>query len=122
MPSGRVHMTIGAGATFALTCALHYPIELIWVGTVASLLPDTDTRKSLMGRWIPVWLFTKHRGFTHSFLGLCVCTFLCFLCVQSVAIASSFFVGYFSHLALDWLTPRGIQWKWPKATYYSLRR
>lgn len=122
MPSGRVHMLTGVATTTALTCAFRFPVEVIWVGAFASLLPDIDTRKSILGRWIPMWLISKHRGFTHSLTGACVFTFLCFLCVNNLEITFVFFVGYLSHLFLDATTPMGIQWKWPKKNYYRLRR
>lgn len=121
MPSGKTHVMIGTGVTLALTCAFSFPVETIWFGAAAALVPDIDTRKSLLGRWIPVWLIAKHRGFTHSFFGVCVFTFLCFLCVRDFYITAAFATGYLSHLVSDARTPKGIQWRWPDRTYYRLR-
>lgn len=113
MPSSKVHIVVGTGVSIALTCVFRLPYENVWIGMFASILPDVDTRKSWLGRWIPVWLFTKHRGVTHSLLGLFVISFLCFLCTNFYA-AFLFFFGYLSHLILDSYTPMGVPWKWPK--------
>jgi inner membrane protein len=122
MPSGRAHLIAGAITTTALTCALKLPAELICIGTVAGLLPDVDTKKSILGRWVPLWLFFKHRGFTHSLMALGIASFGCYLLTNSFAITLSFAAGYFSHLVLDWTTPMGIPWRWPKKKLYRLRR
>lgn len=58
---------------------------------IGSLLPDADCRNSYVGRFLPMWLFTKHRGFLHT------------IDVALILMVISFplGLGYLSHLALD---------------------
>lgn len=122
MPSGKTHLVVATAASTALTCGLGWPIEYVLAGTFAGILPDSDTRKSTIGGFVPLWLITKHRGFTHSYVALALFSLGTYLLLDSLELTLSFMVGYWSHLVLDWTTPMGIPWKWPKKKRYSLRR
>jgi inner membrane protein len=68
--------------------------------------------------WLLVAAFSKHRGITHSLIGLVCATFA----VQSWLGASwaIFAVGYGSHLFADMLTDRGVPLLWPLKQDFSL--
>jgi inner membrane protein len=73
-----------------------------------AMFPDADHKKAPIGRFIPLWLFFKHRGFTHSFAGLVVFS-LPFM-YYSVKWMCIFAAGYMLHLMLDAGTPMGVKW------------
>lgn len=110
--------------------------SLPWVVIViSSILPDIDEPSSTISNpskfikkgiprpilefldlvvWIialPIRLFTSHRGVTHSLLITLLLSGLIFNICKSYLIW--FFLGYFSHLFLDFLTPMGIPIFWP---------
>lgn len=122
MPSGKTHVIAAIAATTAVVYVAELPIEYALVGAVGALLPDADHRRTPIGQYIPLWLICKHRGFTHSLIGMSAFTLLVFALFGSVAGALCFFTGYLSHLVLDWTTIRGIPLKWPRKKRYSLRR
>ncbi|MFH1424094.1 MAG: metal-dependent hydrolase [archaeon] len=92
------------------------PSFLLFV-VLGSLLPDIDHPKSKVGRWVPILpRLMKHRGLSHSLFGLGVSAAVLILLFNfagftawhiSVAAMS---VGFFSHLALDSLNPKGVHW------------
>ena len=68
--------------------------------------------------WLLVAAFSKHRGITHSLIGLGCATYA----VQSWLGASwtVFAVGYGSHLLADMLTDRGVPLLWPLKLDFSV--
>jgi membrane-bound metal-dependent hydrolase YbcI (DUF457 family) len=67
---------------------------------IGSLLPDADIKTSFMGRILPLWKITKHRGMLHSLLGLVLfCLPLGIL--WDLEYARSLAFGYLVHLAMD---------------------
>lgn len=82
--SGIVHLAVGVmvGKAVGMNVAL---------SALGSLLPDTDHRRSILGRWIPMWLFFKHRGFMHSIPALII----------AYLIHPALGLGYATHLLLD---------------------
>ncbi|EFL92002.1 predicted inner membrane protein regulated by LexA [Candidatus Regiella insecticola LSR1] len=97
--------------------------HMIPAALLASLLPDIDHPKSILGRrlkWIslPMAKTFGHRGFTHSLLAVIGGVFL----FNSTLFSHCFFppdvlhallIGYSSHLLADMLTPAGIPLLWP---------
>lgn len=75
---------------------------------IGSLFPDADHRKAPAGRILPLWLFFKHRGFTHTIWGLVL--FSASISLYSPLYSANFAFGYLSHLLLDSLTPSGVNW------------
>jgi inner membrane protein len=84
----------------------------VWVNPVialfATLLPDADHPKAPMGRFIPLHLFCKHRGFTHSFEGMFLFSLPCLFI--SVNFWISFLFGYLVHLWMDAMTYTSVKW------------
>ena len=68
--------------------------------------------------WLLAAAFSKHRGITHSLIGLVCATYA----VESWLGASwmIFAVGYASHLLADMLTDRGVPLLWPLKQDFSL--
>ena len=56
-------------------------------------------------------LNTKHRTFTHSLLGMILFTLCIFLCLPAYWLY--FFIGYFSHLFLDFFNKEGMELLFP---------
>lgn len=83
----------------------------------ASLLPDIDTRCSLVGRLLP-WLSgpledaTGHRTVTHSLLAILVVGALAVLLLPA-GYTLAVVAGFASHSILDMMTISGVAWFWP---------
>lgn len=89
-------------------------ILFVCVALLATLIPDADIPLSKIGRRrLPriIQLFTKHRGFLHSFTFLLLLTIIFSLFIPQIAFA--FFVGYGFHLLADSFTIQGIAPFWP---------
>lgn len=80
---------------------------------LGSLLPDIDHPFSVIGSIVaPIQVMMKHRGMTHTLVGLC------FFAIPVLLFGSTlnlfgFVYGYLSHLLLDLLTPMGIKIAYP---------
>jgi inner membrane protein len=85
----------------------------------------------LIGSRIPDWIDSGgrpgHRGFGHSLLSLVLFMIVTLLLSslfvdQGLALlyAVALAAGYFSHLALDFVTYEGVPWFWPLDEKYSL--
>ena len=85
---------------------------------VGALLPDIDHANSYISKRVPIIptllsLYTKHRGFTHSLVGVVVILALLtaanlFFHLQTI-LAIGFGIGYILHIAADALTLSGIK-------------
>jgi membrane-bound metal-dependent hydrolase YbcI (DUF457 family) len=112
IPSGKVH--IGFAFIVWLFIAVvdteyanpHWfnPIPFL----LGSIFADCDHRHAPMGRILPLWIFFKHRGFTHTIGGLLLFSLLVF--DFNVHWGLPFFMGYLLHLLMDSTTPMGIKW------------
>lgn len=70
-----------------------------------------DIKHSKAGKVIPVWLFAKHRGPTHSLLALGVVTIVTSIFSINFGLGLGF--GYGLHLAGDSLTKMHLpNWNW----------
>lgn len=82
---------------------------------LGSAMPDIDTSSSKVGRkkWFrPLQKITKHRGFFHSLLAGAIFAFiLSFVSPKEYALI--FLLGYWLHVVLDGLTPKGVALLWP---------
>jgi membrane-bound metal-dependent hydrolase YbcI (DUF457 family) len=108
VPSGSFHWRFAFIVWIFLqlgadTCFLN-PIPFL----IGTLIPDADHRKAPMGRLIPIWLFCRHRGFTHTVYGMVL--FSSLVGIYDVKWGLLFAGGYFLHLMLDSGTPSGIHW------------
>lgn len=120
--NGPTHLMAGVMASTLVIYHVHEDPRWMLVGGVVALLPDTDTRHSMLGRYIPLWLLFTHRRFTHSYLALLLVTFVTWKWSDSLAIALIISAAYASHIVLDWLTKRGVWLWWPYGGPRSLRR
>jgi membrane-bound metal-dependent hydrolase YbcI (DUF457 family) len=105
MPSGKTHLKFAFGLWFALAffSIVTNPIFML----LGSIFPDADKRGTLIGRFCPLWaLGFKHRGVTHS-MWFAVLLMVVVWALCGWYYAGSFFYGYVSHIALDYLTPAG---------------
>lgn len=88
-------------------------VPFLTTALLATLLPDIDNRKSLLGKFFPlIGITATHRGFFHTPLA----ALLFWLGMRSVAgqvIGSAFLAGYLSHIALDSLSKGGIALLFP---------
>lgn len=62
--SGKTHIVIAVG----LTALFIAPVNLLFIA-FGSVLPDVDSRRSMLGRYNPLRFFMTHRGHCHSLLG-----------------------------------------------------
>lgn len=122
MPSGRTHIFAGLAAATIAVGTINGDVRWGLLGGLGGLIADTDTRKSILGRILPVWIFTKHRRFMHSYIALMIVTFVCWVYTDNVSATMAIGASYLSHLWLDWLTPMGIQAFWPHPKQHSIRR
>lgn len=82
---------------------------LVVVGcAIGSLLPDIDIENSLLGRFIPGWLFWRHRTVTHSILFMIVIGIMGLVLKINLGFTAGMVVGIGTHLVLDAMTPRGL--------------
>lgn len=87
--------------TFALFLAM-------LLGTV---LPDIDSKNSILGRYIYIPL--QHRTWTHTFWIVA----LLFVLGLRWSLIGGVFVGYFLHLCIDAVSAAGICWFYPIQKY-----
>ncbi|MHC1682316.1 MAG: metal-dependent hydrolase [Clostridiaceae bacterium] len=97
-------MTTKTHITTGFACSLPFlnsnNITLISLVLVGSILPDIDIKMGM-----------KHRGFTHSLLCFLILAYGLFL--RDFEVGLFFSIGYISHLLLDCLTQKGIQFFFP---------
>lgn len=78
---------------------------IIWV--LASLIPDIDSTKSILGRFFkPVGWVLRHRFWLHSVFSAVILSVL--IAFIDVRMAYAVFLGYVSHLFLDMFNHQGI--------------
>jgi inner membrane protein len=110
--TGRSHIIASGivGAALSMKFDLH-PAH-IFISIAGGLFPDTDMKKSYLGRFIPLWiLFKPHRkNMTHSLFGAVLFS-LPWLLPSYILL---FLAGYLSHLFLDLFNKRGIPLWWPR--------
>lgn len=83
-------------------------LGLFWLG---SLLPDIDSKKSILGKFLH--LPVKHRGVTHSVWALSILSILTLFCNPLFWLT----LGYFLHILMDSLSAGGICWLYPIQKY-----
>ena len=91
------------------------------VVSVAAILPDVDHSSSILGKKIKIFSFLKHRGLTHSILGVVILYYALEFFAKNCYSPLLTFVPYIvlgcvSHIILDMLTPSGV------ALFYPLKK
>lgn len=123
---GANHATLGAAGGFLAGTYIEAPLTvrviMAGVGVFGGLLPDIDSKSSLMGRFVPNILhrFIKHRGFTHSLLFVGIVYAVAWLVQYAGAkyalwdtptqayVPLALAVGTATHLFADGLTIQGV--------------
>lgn len=104
--TGKQHVGIGIISMYMLDHKLTItPSNLVFAtGTIiGSLLPDCDIVKAPAGKVLPLWLFMKHRTYTHSLLATLFITAITTYFNKSFGLGIGF--GYGLHLLADATTP-----------------
>ena len=110
--TGRTHAIVSGICGAAVAAKLDVSPICVLSCIVGGLFPDTDCRRSILGRCLPLWfIFKPHRrNITHSFMGLLVFSIL----LSWIPLHAIFFaIGYATHLGLDMLNRSGIPLWWP---------
>lgn len=114
--NGKTHLAAGVIAGIGIMSlqnrygiVLGEPIGMVVVGSgIGSLLPDIDIKNSMLGRFIPLWLFVEHRTITHSLMFVAVITGMAAIVQLNLSIVVGLCVGLITHLLLDSITPMGL--------------
>lgn len=110
---GKTHLIAGgvagvglAYATYKLgiTTDLWDILYLVGGSAIGSLIPDTDTNKSLLGRYVPLWIIFGHRKHTHSLFFMGLVMLLSYWLKAPIALTLGLGAGILSHLLLDMTT------------------
>lgn len=80
---------------------------------LGSLLPDADHPEAPAGRILPIWIFFKHRTYTHSLFFMLLVGLLGLIFHINIWLTAGLVLGIFTHLLLDCTTPMGIRWFYP---------
>lgn len=118
--TGRTHII--SAVVLGLAVATKYDLSISYLApcVLGGLWPDTDTKKSLLGRWFPLWLlFRPHRkSLLHSLFGS-IAFSAPWLPIE-VHAGIFFWLGYMSHLILDTFNATGVRWFYPSDAMVSL--
>ncbi|SDC31026.1 inner membrane protein [Candidatus Frackibacter sp. WG11] len=118
-----------SGLTFI---SLFGPTSLQFVlgAALGSLVPDLDQRNIKLSRkipllsWILKFLGIKHRGISHSILGIMITALFSLSLIRlkfiNMVLVYGFLIGYLSHILMDLFNPGGVTLFWPKNKRYSL--
>lgn len=120
--TGKTHLLSGFILGAALCAKYHLAAPYMMSCVAGTMFPDTDHSKSMLGKFIPLWLvFKPHRkNVLHSLKGMSIAS-LIWLCLMTSWLHAAFFAaGYVIHLMLDTLTKMGVPWLWPKRKMFSL--
>lgn len=113
---GRTHLVAGVATGAAIVyverkLGIEFNVgDVLLIGGCAlgSLLPDIDIDNSLLGRFIPGWLFWEHRTVTHSLFFMLVVGILGVILHGNIGLIIGLCLGIGSHLILDGMTPMGL--------------
>ena len=121
---GPAHLTFGIFNGYMLTQVMqpNFPIGgvMVAVSAVASLVPDIDSRNSIISHKLPIIsfitrIFFGHRTFFHSSLFLLILYVFLHHSIWGI----SFIVGYGGHLLQDLFTKGGLPLLYPiKKTFH----
>lgn len=119
--TGRTHIISAVVFGLAVTAKYDLPVGYLVPCIIGGLWPDTDHRKSILGRWIPLWLlpcFRPHRrNVLHSFRGS---LYFSIPWLFDWRAALFFWMGYMSHLFLDTFNQLGVRWFYPSKRMISV--
>ena len=119
------HIATGAlaGAIYVTFIPVHQTmvIPTVIMSAIGGMLPDIDHKSSFISNLLifPKALPLKHRGITHSFASSMFTTLCVWVFGRTAAIM--WFVGYLSHLVIDYLNTKGEQLFWPMPNRFCLK-
>lgn len=122
VPTGRTHVVVAT--MMGALIVYRYGLDPLTIAacSIGGLFADTDMKRSMLGRFIPMWLiFHPHRrNLLHSLLG----AFLFSIPWVYISLDHSimFLLGYLSHLLLDMFNVTGIPLLYPKKYMVSIAR
>lgn len=102
--SGRIHMGLFVMPYLSIV-KLDICLMFLIGGIVGSYLPDADIKTSTAGKFLPFWLFWKHREQTHSLYFATCCGTLAG--VFNLTLGAGIMVGMLLHLCGDKCTAMG---------------
>ncbi|MFC1710561.1 metal-dependent hydrolase [Nanoarchaeota archaeon] len=105
----RTHLAITIFFILLFISYVENKVAFVIAALIATLLPDVDSRYSLLGRKKPfriLQFFTRHRHVIHSFTFLILITLILLWFFPIIALG--FFLGYGIHLLADSFTIDGI--------------
>src|SRR3989338_10730817 len=116
----KTHVAIALFVALIFLPSISEKIVFLPIVLISTFIPDLDSPFSRFGRYRAskaLQVFTKHRGFLHSFtFGVIFSAFLAFFFpITSLA----FFLGYSTHILLDSFTPEGTRPFWPSKRQIS---
>lgn len=94
----------------ALAYVLRFPLIPAAVG---GALPDLDVAINFAFPWV-------HRGIIHTPLVVGLGILVIHITLRNRGLSLALGLGWLAHLLLDTITPAGIMWLYPVATYFSL--
>ena len=116
----HTHAIGGAALTYTLHKLgyIHPSMADYIVTSAAALLPDLDHSSSVLGRRFKLFTFLKHRGLTHSLLGIALLYFILngiqtYVYQPIEPYINYILLGCISHVLLDMLTPSGVSLFYP---------
>ncbi|AMG62416.1 metal-dependent hydrolase [Staphylococcus lugdunensis] len=120
--TGKTHascgLLVGAWTTQYYQTDIFTTVTVMWLATMASLLPDICHMRSKIGRRLKlisfiIRLLFGHRTFTHSLIFVFLIASALVLIHSPLYYLVSIIGGLLSHVILDMLTPRGVQLFYP---------
>lgn len=111
------HVSFALFLGLLITSKLALPVDqyvFLAIILFTSLLPDIDSAHSLLGSKVKALsLAFRHRGIIHSLFVMTIFGIILLLITPNLYYLLALVIGYFSHLMLDSLTPKGIPLFWP---------
>ena len=105
----QTHVLTGVTTALLISECIQEPgKKLLFIGAagIGALLPDVDTKKSFIRKFIPFFFPLKHRGHTHSIVGLLIFSLIIIPCGIN-SITTGLIWGYLSHILADSFTITG---------------
>lgn len=124
----KSHIIIGVGAAIMAVPTLNLNVTTgvlcVAAAGIGSLAPDIDHPNSKIRRYIPIPVPLKHRGLTHSIVGVIGLMFLVSILIapvpSAITPAAFFMLGYIAHIVADMLTVAGVMLFYPLETNVRL--
>jgi inner membrane protein len=104
MPQRATHVAFGVFLFVILYCIFHISFLISFLIAVGAIFPDFDSLY-LLKRW--------HRKLFHNLFVLFLATFTIYTITKELLYSLGFFLGFISHIILDFFTPSGVWFFWP---------